>query len=125
MKWLLYEYALKIKGLAKYGVNLQELASGKIPPPPEGARFDVAFAGEASGSKLSGKVSGVDYLHIRADGRFQLDIHAVITTADGQKISLKADGIGMPRQDKSVSDLGENVTLFSFTKFLSEIKTFK
>lgn len=97
----LYEYNLKITDLAEYGVNLQELASGKIPPPPEGTRFDVAFAGDASGSKLSGKVSGVDYLHIRADG---------------QKISLKADGVALPRKDSSISDLRENVTLFSSSK---------
>ncbi|HEY5408034.1 MAG TPA: DUF3237 family protein [Ginsengibacter sp.] len=109
----LYEYTLSITGLTEYGVSLQELASGKIPPPPEGARFDVAFAGEASGSKLSGKVTGIDYLHIRADGRFQLDVHAEITTQDGQKISLKADGVAMPRKDSSISDLRENVTLFS------------
>jgi hypothetical protein len=113
---LLYEYTLSITGLTEYGVSLQELASGKIPPPPEGARFDVAFAGEATGSKLSGKVSGIDYLHIRADGRFQLDVHAEITTEDGQKISLKADGVAIPRKDSSISDLRENVTLFSSSK---------
>ncbi|HET7118205.1 MAG TPA: DUF3237 family protein [Hanamia sp.] len=119
----LYEYNLKITGLTEYGVSLQELASGKIPPPPEGARFDVAFAGEANGSKLSGKVSGVDYLHIRADGRFQLDIHAEITTKDGQKISLKADGVAIPRKDSSISDLRENVTLFTSSKDYAWVNT--
>ena len=119
----LYEYNLKVTGLTEYGVSLQDLASGKIPPPPEGARFDVAFAGEATGSKLSGKVSGVDYLHIRADGRFQLDVHAEITTADGQKISLKADGVALPRQDSSISGLREKVTLFSSSKDYTWVNT--
>lgn len=119
----LYEYGLSITGLTEYGVSFQDLVSGKIPPPPEGARFDVAFAGEASGSKLSGKVSGVDYLHIRADGRFQLDVHAEITTEDGQKISLKADGVAIPRKDSSISDLRENVTLFSSSKGYTWINT--
>ncbi|MEO5649490.1 MAG: hypothetical protein ABIR03_06140 [Ginsengibacter sp.] len=112
----LYEYTLKITGLVEYGVSLGELAAQKIPVPPEGARFDVAFAGEASGSKLSGKVSGIDYLYIRADGRFQLDVHAEITMEDGQKTSLKADGVAIQRKDSSIFDLRENVTLFSSSK---------
>ncbi len=119
----LYEYTLKITGMVEYGVNFGELAAGKIPPPPEGARFDVLFAGEASGSKLSGKVSGVDYLYIRADGRFQLDVHAEITTEDGQKISLKADGVAMQREGSSISDLRENVTLFSSSKDYAWVNT--
>ncbi|MEO6905890.1 MAG: DUF3237 family protein [Ginsengibacter sp.] len=112
----LYEYNLKITGLVEYGVNFEELIAQKIPIPPEGARFDIAFAGEASGSKLSGKVSGVDYTHMRADGRFQLDVHAEINTEDGQKISLKANGVAIQREGSSISDLRENVTLFSSSK---------
>ena len=119
----LYEYTLKITGMAEYGVSFEQLAAQKITIPPEGARFDVAFAGEATGSKLSGKVSGVDYTHMRADGRFQLDVHAEITTEDGQKISLKADGVAIQRKDSSISDLRENVTLFSSSKDYTWVNT--
>ncbi len=119
----LYEYTLSITGLTEYGVSFEDLASGKIPPPPEGARFDVAFAGEANGSKLAGKVVGIDYLHFRADGRCQLDVHAEITTEDGQKISLKADGVAIQHQGSSISDLRENVTLFSSSKDYTWVNT--
>ena len=119
----LYEYTLKITGMLEYGISFQDLMSGKTQLPPEGARFDVAFAGEVSGSKLNGKVSGIDYLHIRADGRFQLDVHAEIATQDGQKISLKADGAAIPRKDSSISDLRENVTLFSSSKDYTWVNT--
>ena len=119
----LYEYTLKITGIVEYGVNFGELAAQKIPIPPEGARFDVAFAGEATGSKLSGKVSGIDYTHMRADGRFQLDVHAEMTTEDGQKISLKADGVAIQREGSSISDLRENVTLFSSSKDYTWVNT--
>lgn len=119
----LYEYTLKITGMVEYGVNFGELVAQKIPIPPEGARFDIAFAGEATGSKLSGKVSGIDYTHMRADGRFQLDVHAEITTEDGQKISLKADGVAMQREGSSISDLRENVTLFSSSKDYAWVNT--
>ena len=119
----LYEYTLKITGMVEYGVSFEELIAQKIPIPPEGARFDVAFAGEATGSKLSGKVSGIDYTHMRADGRFQLDVHAEVTTEGGQKISLKADGVAIQREGSSISDLRENVTLFSSSEDYKWVNT--
>ena len=108
---LLYEYTVKFTGMTEYGVSLESLMSGEAAPPPEGARLDVAFEGASSGPKLKGKVTGVDYLRIRADGRFQLHIHAEITADDGQKIALHADGVALPRKGSSIADLRENVTL--------------
>jgi Protein of unknown function (DUF3237) len=119
----IYEYTVNITGMPEYGVNFEELMSGKTQVPPEGARFDVIFAGEANGTRLSGKVTGVDYLHIRADGRFQLDIHGEITTEDGSRISLKADGVAVPRKDSPIADLRENVTLFSSSKDYTWVNT--
>jgi Protein of unknown function (DUF3237) len=113
---LLYEYTLNITGLTEYGTSLAELMSGKVAMPLEGARFDVYFEGPVTGEKLKGTVKGVDYLRVRPDGRMELDIHAEITTEDGQKISLKADGVCLPRKESSISDLRENITLFSSYK---------
>ena len=49
---------------------------------------------------------------IRADGRAQLNIHAEITTEDGKKIALAADGVAIPEgRIKPVFQLRENVTL--------------
>ncbi len=62
---------------------------------------------------MKGKVTGVDYLQVRADGRFELHIHAEVTTDDGHKISLHADGVGLPRKGSPIVDLRENVTLFA------------
>lgn len=119
----LYEFNLKITGMVEYGVSFGELMAQKIPIPPEGGRFDIAFAGEATGPRISGKISGIDYTHMRADGRFQLDVHAEITTDDGQKISVKADGVASPRKDSSIADLRENVTLFSSSKNYTWVNT--
>ena len=55
-----YEYNLKITGVTEYGVSLASLMAGDVAPPPEGARFDVVFAGATSGPKLKGNVTGVD-----------------------------------------------------------------
>lgn len=120
---LLYEYTLKITGMTEYGVSFGELMSGKVMLPPEGARFDIAFEGEVTGQKLKGKVKGVDYLWMRADGRSELDVHAEITGDDGQNISLKADGVSLPRKDSSIFDLRENVTLFSSSKDYTWVNT--
>lgn len=113
---LLYEYTVKFTGMTEYGVGLEPLMAGKVAPPPEGARFDVAFEGASHGPKLRGKVTGVDYLRIRADRRIELHIHAEITAVDGEKIALHADGVALPRDGSSIADLRENVTLSTSSK---------
>jgi hypothetical protein len=113
---LMYEYTLNITGMTEYGVSFEALLSGQVPVPPEGARFDVVFEGTSIGSKLNGKVKGVDYVRMRADGRIELDIHGEITTDDGQKIALHADGVSLLRKDSTIADLRENVTLFTSSK---------
>jgi len=113
---LLYEYTVKLTGLTEYGVSFEGLLAGTTPPPPEGARFDLPFEGASIGPRLKGKVTGVDYMQVRADGRFDLHIHAEITTDDGQKISLHADGVALPRPGSPVAGLRENVTLFTSSK---------
>ena len=106
---LLYEYTVQFTQVVEYGVSMEALTSGQTAPPPEGARFDVYFEGPVVGTKLSGSVKGVDYLHVRADGRFQLHIHAEISTDDGKKIALAADGVALG--EPPVFQLRENVTL--------------
>jgi hypothetical protein len=48
-----------------------------------------------------------------AASRCQLNIHAEITTEDGKKISLAADGVAIPEEGSPVFQLKENVTLTS------------
>ena len=119
VKELLYESIVKLTGMTEYGFSFEALIAGTAAPPPEGARFDVPFEGASNGPKLKGKVTGVDYLRIRADGRFELHIHAEITTHDGQKISLHADGVALPQPGSPIAGLRENVTLFTSSKAYS------
>jgi hypothetical protein len=108
---LIYEYTLQFTRVVEYGVSANAVFSGQMRPPAEGARFDVHFEGPVTGLKVKGTVMGVDYLHIRADGRCQLNIHAEITTEDGKKIAFAADGVGIPEQGSPVIQLRENATL--------------
>jgi len=98
---LIYEYTLRFTQVVAYGASADAVLSGRIPPPAEGARFDVYFEGLITGPRLKGTVRGVDYLHVRGDGRCQLDIHAEITTEDGKKIALAADGVAIPESPAS------------------------
>jgi len=106
----IYGYDLDITGVTDYGVSLEAILAGKEKVPPQGARFDVAFEGRATG-RLSGRVRGVDYLRMRADGRIDLDIRATIETGDGFRIGLSADGVAALRPGEPIADLCENVTL--------------
>ena len=106
----IYEYDLDVTGMTDYGVSLDAIVSGKEKIPPQGARIDVAFEGRAIG-RLAGLVRGTDYLRIRADGRIDLDIRAVVETENGCRIALSADGVGNPRVAEPIADIFENVSL--------------
>jgi hypothetical protein len=110
---LLYECTLNVTSVTEYGVGFAALATGQALPPPEGARFDIALQGAASGPRIEGAVKGIDYLWARADGRFELHIHAEITTEKGSKIALFADGVALPQPGSPIVELRENVSLFT------------
>ncbi len=75
----IYEYDLDVTEITDYGVTLEDVLSGRSSVPMQGARIDVAFEGRATG-RLAGHSHGIDYLLIRADGRIDLNIHAIIET---------------------------------------------
>lgn len=106
----IYEYDLRVTGVTDYGIPMDAILSGQVQVPPQGARFDVAFEGLAVG-RLAGRVRGVDYARMRADGRIDLDIRATVETEAGHRIALAADGVAVPRAAEPVADLFENVTL--------------
>jgi len=110
---LVFEYTLGVTSITEYGVSFVSLASGDAPPPPEGARFDIALEGSASGPRIAGAIKGTDFLRARTDGRFDLHIHAGITTENGDKIALFADGVALPEPGTPIFQLRENVTLFT------------
>jgi hypothetical protein len=102
----LYTVIMHHTQVVDYGYSVEDLASGRAIP-LSGARIDIAFEGRIEGPNLNGTVAGVDFGVVRADGRFQLNIQATITTDDGERIALHADGIFRPG-DGAVR---ENVTL--------------
>jgi hypothetical protein len=108
---LIYEYTGRFTQVVEFGASADAVFSRQTRPPGEGARFDVYFEGPITGPKINGTLKAVDYIHIRADGRCCLDIHGEITTVDGKKIALSADGVATPQEGPSVFQLRENVTL--------------
>lgn len=110
---LLYEGIFHFTQVKEYGIHYADLLSGKVPMPPAGARFDVEFEGSVQGDRLIGKVSGTDYLYIRADGRVQLHIHACFTTADEACIALFAEAAGTRHDETQKLYVRENVVMYS------------
>jgi hypothetical protein len=108
---LIYEQLAHVTAITEYGVAFDELVSGTAPLPAEGARFDAFVEGTAAGPKLNGVVKGVDYLHVRADGRIGLHYHAEITTEDDKKIALEAHGVLTLEPGSSIAQLRNNVVL--------------
>lgn len=106
----LYEAHLDFTGVTDFGAPLEAVLSGQTPAPPQGARVDVAFDGAAEG-KLRGRVKGVDYLNVRADGRVELDIKATIETHDGHRIAFRATGVATARPNEPIADLRESIVL--------------
>jgi uncharacterized protein (TIGR02246 family) len=107
-----YEYDLDLTGTTDYGIAMDDIMSGKVKVPPQGARFDVSFVGPVKG-KVNGQIKGIDYLQMRADGRLDLDFKASIETTDGQRIGVTGGGVASPRQGEPIADLAENVRLIT------------
>lgn len=89
----LYAYTVRLTRMTDFGIAPSDAFAGLQAIPPAGLRADIAFAGESTG-RLAGAIEGVDYLNLRADGRMELDIRAVLTTPDGARIALHARGAG-------------------------------
>jgi hypothetical protein len=110
---LIYEAEIQFTDIVEYGVSIKALSSGKTPPPPEGARFDQSFQGTINGPRLSGRISGTDYLYVRADGCFRLHIHAQIKTDDGHNISFSSEGVSIQNEGTKETQLRAAVSLFT------------
>lgn len=121
---LIYEVVAPFTGITDYGIDVQAILSGAQAPPSEGARIDFAFQGTFCGERLAGTVAGVDYAHVRADGRADLHIHATLTVQDGARIAFFADGVALPGPD-GVWQLRENcrfLTSFAAHRWLNAIQ---
>ena len=110
---LIYEADIQFTGMVEFGVSMEALSSGKDPLPLEGARFDQTFQGELHGPKLRGKISGTDHLYVRADGLFQLHLHALVTTDDGANIAFSSEGVSLQIEGEREAQLRAAVSLFT------------
>jgi hypothetical protein len=108
---LIYEADIQFTQVVEYGVGMDALSSGRIRIPAEGARFDQVFQGELHGPRLKGRISGTDHLHVRADGLFQLHLHARVITDDGVNIAFSSEGISLQIEGEKETQLRAAVSL--------------
>lgn len=97
----LFDEQLQLTNIADYGLSWGDLVSGATPLPGQGAFFELKFDGTVSGPRLHGHLVGVDYMEVRADGKFNLHIHGTITTDDGERIAVAEDGVLYRPKDES------------------------
>ena len=116
---LIYEAEIQFTGIVDFGVSMEALTSGQAAIPLAGARFDQTFEGTLHGPRLRGQISGTDYLYVRADGLFQLHLHAQVTTEDGTKISMSSEGISMQVEGQREPQLRAAVSLFTASESYS------
>ena len=109
----LYEYKLEINSATEFGASMADVENGTLVMPKEGIRQDAYFKGEIWGDKINGRVDGIDYIYIRADGRFELNIFATIITHDGQNISLQSKGVTTPTDKAGILNIRQSIILTS------------
>jgi len=69
---------------------------------PRGTRvIAIVTGGSFEGPKLRGTVdnSGGDWVTMRADGSFTLDVRILMHTDDGAEIFMRYEGVGIPGPD--------------------------
>jgi hypothetical protein len=110
---LIYETEIHFTQVIEYGISLVDISSGKQVVPPAGARFDQTFEGVLFGPRLRGKIRGIDYLSVRADGQFRLHLHGCLTTEDGENIALSSEGVSIHIPGVNKAQLRSSVTLFT------------
>jgi hypothetical protein len=120
---LIYEYTPQVTRIVDYGASAEAVLMRTSPPPKEGARLDLYLEGPVIAGRLRGTVTGIDYLNVRSDGRFELHIHGQITLEDGIKVALEAGGVAIPEGDSSILQLREHVNLTSNHPALAWVNT--
>jgi hypothetical protein len=99
------ETALPVEYL--FTITAQTVAPVMMQNGPQGTRVIVGVTGGTfEGPKLKGTVAangGGDYLTSRADGSVKLDVRIVLNTDDGAVILMTYNGIGLTRDDGSLS----------------------
>ena len=105
----LYEAVMRLSSVTAFGADLDALATGAAAPPAEGARFDFAFEGDVCGPKIAGRLTGVDYFNVRADGHFELEIRGHLATLDGHSIAVSAGGIARRGERDGTYELREHM----------------
>jgi hypothetical protein len=108
----LFDEQINLTEIIEYGIQWEDLINGKVDIPRNGARFDISFEGTVNGPEITGTIKGTDYLEIRSDGKFILNIHARIITDDGETIAVKEDGISAPG-DSGVAHLNLNFHFYT------------
>jgi hypothetical protein len=106
---LICEFSYQITGIVDFGVTLDEVLGGNLPP--EGVRLDIVCEGSVTGM-IEGSTRVTDHFYARPDGKFEINVRGVITTEDGARIAVIASGVGTLQGD-GTARIFESISLHS------------
>ncbi|MGA2765876.1 MAG: DUF3237 family protein [Spirochaetia bacterium] len=109
----LFDSTTQITETIDFGTGMEDVRSGRTTMPPQGLRFNLRIEGELTGAKVKGKISGTNYLYVRADGVGFIDAHFIVITPEGDRIAMHAQGISTPPEGSTVSQFRENESFFT------------
>jgi hypothetical protein len=109
----LYELAAHLGATTDFGIDLDSVTSGRIPIPSQGVRGDTVFVGEVTGQKLKGKLTGIDYWTLRADGVGVVNAYGVLTTLEGERIAYHAAGFFTGEAGSPIYRIREDFSLYT------------
>ena len=109
----LYAAKFTVSKVTDFGVSLTMLREDSLEIPDGGLYFYMAFDGHIQGERLSGSVQGVDHVHVRSDGSIALHIHGVISTPEGARIALSAEGTSIMDDKTGLLEVDQEVSLYS------------
>jgi hypothetical protein len=104
------DWNAKATEVVDFGIDAASVSSGRTPMPPQRVRINSSSQGEVTGRKLNGKVVSTDYLLIRADGVGIINLQAVLTTVEGDRIAIQASGILTLVQGSAISQFRHNLS---------------
>lgn len=87
-----------------YGISFRDILSG-VPIPERGVRLDVAVSGTMSGSRLGGRVQGIDYIEVRPGHQVTRHLHLSFFTDAGGRVAASGEGVVTPTATIPITDV--------------------
>lgn len=85
-----------LNNVEAFGVDVNDVFTGKVAIPADGLRMNGYFSGVCGGS-VNGVISGVNYLKVMPDGSMRMNSKIIASTLNHETLLLEALGASFPQ----------------------------